>query len=57
MFDENDVNNILLYMKVRKLPFIFEEFNAVKNKYMKGEIDMSEYSDFDELPKVIKIKI
>ncbi len=42
VFTSKDIDNVLEYMKLHKLPSLIEVFKLVQDKYIKGEINMEE---------------
>lgn len=41
-FTSDDANNVIEYMKLHKLPSLIEVFKLVQEKYVRGEINMTE---------------
>lgn len=45
---DKDLDNIIIYMKINKLPFLMQVFNLVQDKYIAGEIDIEELKSIAE---------
>lgn len=46
--DNEDLQNMFKYMKVTKLPFIYEVFKLVEKKYIDGEISLEELNELEK---------